>query len=122
MLKRLFLALALVLTVVAVVIVARAARFAPHRVRAASADPFEPLPGAVDRLAGAIRIPSVSPADSNQRDSAAFRMLHGYFARSFPRVHASMRLEVVGRDALLYTWLGTDSALPPIVLMGHIDV
>ena len=48
--------------------------------------------------------------------------MHVHITRSFPRVHAAMQREVIGRDALLYTWVGTDSALPPIVLMGHFDV
>ena len=33
-----------------------------------------------------------------------------------------MQRENVGRDALLFTWRGTDSTLAPIVLMGHMDV
>ena len=51
-----------------------------------------------------------------------FNALHAYLARSFPKVHATLRREVVGRGALLYTWPGTDSALHPIVLCGHLDV
>ena len=33
-----------------------------------------------------------------------------------------MQRENVGRDALLFTWRGTDSTLAPILLMGHMDV
>lgn len=120
--KRLLIALGIVIALVAVAVVVRAARFTPHRTPVATAATLEPLPGAVDRLAAAIRIPSVSPADSTQRDSTAFRAMHAHLAQSFPRVHATLRREVVGRDALLYTWRGTDTTLPPLVLMGHIDV
>jgi carboxypeptidase PM20D1 len=120
--KKLLAALGALLVVLAAVTLVRATQFAPRRVPVPSAVTVEPLPGAVDRLVAAIRIPSVSPADSARRDSAAFHAMHAHLARSFPRVHAAMGHEVVGKDALLYTWVGTDSALPPIVLMGHFDV
>jgi carboxypeptidase PM20D1 len=120
--KRFLAALGVAVVLVAATTVVRAVRFTPHRTPVASATTLEPLPGAVDRLAGAIRIPSVSPTDSAQRDSTAFRMMHAHVAHSFPRVHAALRREVVGRDALLYTWMGSDTTLPPVVLMGHIDV
>lgn len=120
--KRLLAALGVGVVAIAVVALVRARQFTPRRVPVPPAVAANPLPGAVDRLVAAIRIPSVSPADSAQRDSAAFRAMHAHLVRSFPRVHATMRRETVGKDALLYTWVGTDSTLPPIVLMGHFDV
>ena len=120
--KRLLAALGVGVVAIAVVALVRARQFTPRRVPVPPAVAANPLPGAVDRLVAAIRIPSVSPADSAQRDSAAFRAMHAHLVRSFPRVHATMRRDVVGKDALLYTWVGTDSTLPPIVLMGHLDV
>ena len=77
---------------------------------------------AAERLAGALRIATVSPEEPSERSAEAFSALHSYLARSFPKVHATLRREVIGRDALLYTWPGTDSALQPIVLCGHLDV
>ncbi len=122
MLKRLFQILGLALLVLIVVLVARAAMFTPKRVQVQAAAAFTPPPGAVDRLVGAIRIPTVSPGDSTKRDSSAFRAMHEYLATSFPRVHATLTREKVGQDALLYEWKGTDPSLAPVVLMGHMDV
>lgn len=120
--KRLLLVALAALVVLAAVLLVRAARFTPRTADPPAAVPFVPVAGAADRLAGAIRIPTVSHGDSTLRDSAAFRQMHAYLAASFPRAHATLVREVVGRDALLYTWRGTDSALAPIVLMGHMDV
>jgi carboxypeptidase PM20D1 len=122
MLKRLLQLLGLAVLVLVAVLLVRAAMFTPKRVEVPKPTAFTPPPGAVERLAGAIRIPTISPNDSTQRDSAAFRAMHEYLVQSFPRVHATLAREDVGEDALLYEWKGTDPTLQPIVLMGHMDV
>src|SRR5439155_8922602 len=78
--------------------------------------------GAAQRLAGAIRFPTVSLASGGPIDTAAFLALHQYLQRSFPLVHATLTRETVAGLSLLYRWAGTDPALPPVVLMGHLDV
>ena len=122
MIKRIVAAVVLLAIALAIVVVVRAAQFTPRQVQVSAAASFTPPSGAVERLAGAIRIPTVSPSDSMQRDSAAFRAMHEYLAHSFPRVYASVTHEVVGRDALLFEWKGSDPSLAPVVLMGHMDV
>lgn len=74
------------------------------------------------RLAGAVRFQTISHQDPAQDDAAAFRGLHAYLATAFPRVHATMAREVIGRSSLLYTWPGRDPAPAPILLTGHQDV
>lgn len=122
MIKRIVAVVVLLAIALAVVVVVRAAQFTPKVVHVSAATAFTPPDGAVERLAGAVRIPTVSPSDSTQRDSAAFRAMHDYLARSFPRVYASLAHEVVGLDALLFEWKGSDASLSPVVLMGHMDV
>src|SRR5690349_14015810 len=78
--------------------------------------------GAARRLAGAVRFPTVSYASGAPIDTAAFTGLHQYLETTFPGVHADLRRELVGGLSLLYTWPGVDSTLPPVVLMGHMDV
>lgn len=101
----------------------RASRFGSRQVQV---EPGAIVPvdasAAAERLAGALRIVTVSPEDPSERVDETFNALHSYLARSFPKVHATLRREVIGRGALLYTWPGTDSALQPIVLCGHLDV
>jgi carboxypeptidase PM20D1 len=76
---------------------------------------------AAQRLAAAIRFPTITREDGVV-DSAAFRGLHAYLAQSFPRTHAALTREVVNGVSLLYTWKGKDTTLAPVVLMGHLDV
>ena len=114
--KRALQVIMLLVVVLLVVIIARGVMFTPKRVEVLAAPAFMPPPGAVARLAGAVRIPTISPGDSTQRDSAAFSAMHLYLTQSFPRVSATLSHEPVGQDALLYEWKGSDPSLPPIVL------
>jgi carboxypeptidase PM20D1 len=77
---------------------------------------------AAERLAGAIRFPTISYASGAPIDTAAFLGLHQYLAEAFPLVHQTLTREPVAGLSLLYAWPGADPTLPPIVLMGHMDV
>ncbi|MBX6311431.1 MAG: M20 family peptidase [Isosphaeraceae bacterium] len=77
---------------------------------------------AIDRLAGAIRFPTISPQDPAASDAEAFGHLHDYLRRSFPETFQRLSPEVVAGHSLLFTWWGTDTALAPIVLLAHLDV
>jgi carboxypeptidase PM20D1 len=113
---------ALALVAFAATLAVRAATWRSRQVRAEPAHALAlDAPAAAERLAGALRIPTVSTEDPAARTAAAFAALHAYLAATFPRTHAALTREVVGRDALLYTWRGLDGALPPVVLMGHLD-
>ena len=78
--------------------------------------------GAAERLAGSLRIPTVSAEEPAAFDAEAFRTLHSYLQSAFPRVHAELRREEVGTHSLLYTWQGSNLSLKPILLAGHLDV
>ncbi len=121
--KRTVLALALLALVLAAVLTVRALRFASRQ------PPAEPAvsvavdaEAAAQHLAGALRIPTVSEEEREIPDLAAFRTLHAYLERTYPRTHAALSREVVAGASLLYTWPGREPALDPIVLMGHLDV
>jgi carboxypeptidase PM20D1 len=77
--------------------------------------------GAIQRLAGSIRIPTISES-GKPPDQQAMGRLRDYLEQSFPRVHATMQLEVLPDGALLFTWTGCDPAQDPVILMGHMDV
>ena len=79
--------------------------------------------GAIARLAGAVKFPTVSFEEGTRPpDSVAFRALHEYLRVSFPIVHQKLTRDTVAGLSLLYTWRGTDTTLAPVVLMGHLDV
>ena len=77
---------------------------------------------AAERLAGSLRIRTISAEDPAAFDADAFGTLHQYLQAAFPRVHTQLRRETVGTHSLLYTWQGSNSSLNPILLIGHLDV
>ena len=78
--------------------------------------------GAVERLAGAIRFPTISFDDRSNFDAAAFEALHEYLAASFPLVHRRLELQKIGGHSLLYFLQGSNPELRPALFMGHQDV
>ncbi len=121
--KRIILVLVLALVTLLAVMAVRAARIPapPPPASAITIVAINPSIGAV-RLGGAVRFPTVSYTSGGAVDTAAFLGFHDFLIRSFPLVHANLRRETVANLSLLYTWTGADPTLPPIVLMGHMDV
>lgn len=122
--KRILGTLALIVVILLGVMTVRALRVKPP-----AASPNDTGPGvAVDtagaaaRLAEAVRFPTVSLASGGPVDTAAFLGLHEHLRTSYPLVHGALTREVVGGLSLLYTWRGANGQLPPLVLMGHMDV
>jgi len=122
--KKLLAAAAAVLTILVAVVLLRAAFVsqpqapAPARPAAFHVDAMQ----AAERLAGAIRIPTVSEQEAGSTNQHTFIELHAYLERAFPRVHATLRHEVIGEYSLLYTWKGERNDLKPIALLAHMDV
>ena len=74
----------------------------------------------VNRLTKAIQIPSISFED--HIDSSAFRALKSFMDNSFPLVDSLLEKTVISEYSLLYYWPGRKPALPPALLMAHLDV
>ncbi len=119
--RRLLIAAAIALAAVTVVMAVRAAATPSRQVDAppAQAIAFDTA-AAAERLAAAIRVPTVSREDGPAPDSV-FGALHRQLAAAFPRVHATLRRETVG-GSLLFAWAGADTAVPAMLLTGHLDV
>jgi carboxypeptidase PM20D1 len=103
-----------------------AVRAIPRKTAPGAAQPAPPpfdidAGHAAERLAGAIRIATVSE-EGQPPNLPVIRQFADYLEANFPKVHAKMQREVLPGGALLYTWLGTDASKPPIVLMAHMDV
>ena len=123
--KRIIGSVCLILVVVVGIMLVRTLRIpAPPQYGSVSsgvATPVDTL-AAAQRLAGAVKFPTISLASGAAIDTAAFVGLHEHLQASFPLVHDSLTRELVGGLSLLYTWRGTDTTLAPVVLMGHVDV
>lgn len=89
---------------------------------AAVAPPTIDKNAAAARLAGAVRIQTISWDDKPDASGDAFLELHDYLEKTFPNAHRVMKREKVGKFSLLYTWEGSDKSLKPAMLMGHQDV
>ncbi|XP_054280821.1 N-fatty-acyl-amino acid synthase/hydrolase PM20D1-like [Macrosteles quadrilineatus] len=78
-----------------------------------------------ERLAGALRIPTVSYEPDVQEKQAILK-LHQFIEKSFPLVHSSkfIKKDVVNDYSLLYTIQGSNSraGLLPYLLASHLDV
>ncbi len=79
-------------------------------------------PGAAERLGQAIRFRTVSYQNPRRLDPEQFLGLHRYLSDAFPGVHRTLGRETVEQYSLLYAWKGSDAALPPLLLLGHLDV
>lgn len=86
--------------------------------------PPPPIPavpaGAEERLAAALRVATISDADA-KGSLEALASLRQLLAASFPATHRALAPVEVG-ESLLFTWKGSEAALPPALLMGHLDV
>lgn len=80
------------------------------------------LPVAAERLAGAIRIPTISYGFANPPGGNRFPEFHAYLQKSFPLTHAKLKRELINDSSLLFTWTGTQPDLAPILLTAHMDV
>jgi carboxypeptidase PM20D1 len=121
--KRLFLLFLFGLCVLAGVLVTRTLSLSSRQVVPEAPAAFAvDADAAVARLAGALRLKTVAASDGVPANDAAFEALHAYLREHFPRVHAALKRETVGRHSVLYTWPGTDASLRPVLLMGHLDV
>ncbi len=109
------------LAALAAVVGVRTALSRPPSDDVPAAPPVPVRPGAAERLADLVRIPTVSQ-DGGTFDAAAFATLHAALAERFPRVHAALPREVIGGGSLLFTWKGSDTTSAPILLLGHLDV
>ena len=123
MAKKIFLVLGAIVVVLAAVMSVRAARMPSRQAAADGAPSIEvDADAAAQRFAGAIRFPTISHERVEDTDTAAFVALHDYLAASYPLVQENLTRETVADLSLLYTWEGTEPALAPVVLMGHMDV
>ncbi|HUP19867.1 MAG TPA: M20 family peptidase [Gemmatimonadota bacterium] len=120
--RRVLIGVLAVLAALAAVVLFRAWRLEPPPVSDPPAAPiaFDP-DSAAERLAAAIRVPSVS-RDGAAADTAAFVELALRIETMFPRAHGALARETVGAGSLLYEWTGSDPSAAPVLLLAHLDV
>lgn len=84
-----------------------------------------PVPGAAtpaERLAEAIRFPTISSQDPSALDARAFAGLRELLEARYPGVHAGLERHRMAEHSLLFVWPGRDAEAPPVLLTAHLDV
>jgi carboxypeptidase PM20D1 len=74
------------------------------------------------RLGAAVRFRTIASREDADANAAEFDGLHALMQASFPKAHALLRREAIGKLGLVYTWLGADPKAPAFALMAHQDV
>jgi carboxypeptidase PM20D1 len=69
-----------------------------------------------------VRLKTIASPTDVDANAAEFLALQALLQSSFPKAHAVLRREVIGKYGLLYTWAGSDAQAAPIALMAHQDV
>lgn len=114
--------LAAILVLVSVLLV-QTLRFTPEAV---AVTPLSPISldeaAAARRLAGALKFQTLSTQNRDQFNGEPFLGLHQYLEEAFPKVHSTLKKEVVNTYGLLYEWPGRNRSLKPIAFLAHQDV
>jgi carboxypeptidase PM20D1 len=121
--KRALLLLVAAIAVLAAIVLANAWRLPSRQLAVAAVKPVAfDQQAAAQRLATSVTFKTISFAPGLPPAAEEFKKLHEHLARSFPKLHAALKREVVGELSLLYTWAGTDPAAKGVLLMAHQDV
>jgi carboxypeptidase PM20D1 len=74
------------------------------------------------RLGEAVRLRTISSRDDATLNADQFKQFHALLQAKFPKVHATLKREVVADLSLLYTWEGSNPKAEPILFLAHQDV
>ncbi|MES2583846.1 MAG: M20 family peptidase [Pseudomonadota bacterium] len=77
---------------------------------------------AAARLGEGVRLRTISSRDDAALNANQFTQFHALLQARFPKVHATLKREVVADLSLLYTWEGSNPKAEPILLLAHQDV
>lgn len=75
-----------------------------------------------EKLAGALRFPTIAHIDTLETDWDSFFAFQKYLAHQFPRLHSTLELETIGGHSLLFKWKGKYAETLPIMFNHHQDV
>ena len=78
--------------------------------------------GASSRLGEAVHLRTISSREDPNLNSDQFTQFHALLQAKFPKVHATLKREVVADLSLLYTWEGSNPKAEPILFLAHQDV
>ena len=103
------------LLVLCTVVIVRTATYPFIRTTGPDGPPrsVEPSAQAVERLAGGIRIPTVSDA-IDRTDDNPFQAFKAYLPQAYPAIYSQLDTLTINEYGLVFRWPGKNPALPPI--------
>ena len=84
--------------------------------------PQQAAPEAVERLAAAVRIKTVSHVDYSDNSMENLRAFQDFLLSEFPAFNRAAERTLTGDYGVIYKWQGSDESLPPVLLTAHYDV
>jgi carboxypeptidase PM20D1 len=75
-----------------------------------------------EKLSRLVQFPTVSSYIPEREDDTAFSSLFAALPSLFPKATSCLETKKIGTRALLYSWPGSDSSLPPAIFCAHFDV
>ncbi|HFA52240.1 MAG TPA: M20/M25/M40 family metallo-hydrolase [Bacteroidetes bacterium] len=118
--RLLFRILLIGLSVMAAIFAFNTYTFPSKQIKVEPVSPMEIGDAVIERLAAAVRIPTLSYED--HIDTAAFLDLDTFLWQSYPLVDSILQRETVNGFSFILKWQGQNSRLAPILLLGHMDV
>ena len=102
------------LLVLCTVVIVRTATYPFIRTTGPDGPPrsVEPSAQAVERLAGGIRIPTVSDA-IDRTDDNPFQAFKAYLPQAYPAIYSQLDTLTINEYGLVFRWPGKNPALPP---------
>ena len=121
--RKLLAGLVVVVLALAIAVGAKTLLTPSRQLAVAAATPVEvDAAAATARLGAAVRFKTIASSTDENASGDQFDGLAALLQASFPKAHAAMQREVIGKHGLVYTWAGSDPKLPGIGLMAHQDV
>jgi carboxypeptidase PM20D1 len=74
------------------------------------------------RLAEAVRLKTISSREDAHLNADEFKKQHALLEARFPRLHTTLKREVMPDLSLLYTWEGSQPNAKAVLLLAHQDV
>lgn len=81
-----------------------------------------PSEKAVGRLAGGIRIATISSVDYEDTDFGPFDEFKTYLQQQYPQIYAKMDTVTINNYGLVFRWKGKKNNANPILFLSHYDV
>lgn len=121
---RIVIGIVAIVAAIAVIALGRTLTLAPPEATAQAAPAIALDARAIaQHLGAAVRFKTVSYGGGahEAEKTAALAGLRDWMAKTYPNFHKAATRELIGQS-LLFTWKGRNPALPPILLMAHMDV